>query len=137
MDYYYHELEDIKKDFYDTLHDYPLFQEDVDEIFEHDIKEVNDLLDKNDEFYLKKAIRKLKDLIDYIKETNKEIKKEYALFDKYAKEWENSYIDSISQEELTKINSEISKANELIKSHSLKDICEANKKMENVLKRIK
>ena len=77
MDYYYHEFEKLQEDFHEVMHDYPLFKEDIDKIYDVDIKEINELLEKNDEFYLKKAIRKLEDVIDYVKDTSTNIDKEY------------------------------------------------------------
>ena len=53
MDYYYHELEKLEKELHDVLHEYPLFKEMLDEIFDKDLKEIDELLEKNDEFYLK------------------------------------------------------------------------------------
>lgn len=137
MDYYYQEFENLQKDFHDALHDFPLFKETLDDIYEKDIKEINEYLDKNDEFYLKKAIDKLKDLIKYIKDTSTNIDKEYEKFDKLARIWEKSEIKTTDEKIIYKINDKIKKANELIKSHDLKDIKYANKIMEEILKDIK
>ena len=134
MDYYYKELEKLQEKFHEVMHNYPLFSEDIDEIEKKDIKEINELLDKNDEYYLKSAISKLKDLINYIKTTSESIKKEYDKFDKLAGTWEKVILSNIDDKELSKINNEVRKANELIRSHNLKDISEANKILERLIK---
>ncbi len=131
-DYYSKEFIKLQEEFHDVMHDYPLFHEDIEEIEEKRIKEINELLDKNDEFYFKKAIQKLKDLISYIKETSNNIKKQYDTFDKLASLWEKKELSEDA--DLTKINSRVKKANELIKSHRLKDLIEANIIMEDLLK---
>ena len=137
MDYYYHEFEELEKEFHEVMHDYPLFKEDIDRIYDVEIKEINEWLEKNDEFYLKKVNRKLKDLIEYIKNTSTSIDEEYQKFDKLASLWEKSTITSMDEKELDLLNEQINEANKLIKSHELKDIKEANKIMENVLKKAK
>lgn len=134
MDYYLQEFEKLQEDFHDTLHDYPLFQEMLDKIFDEDIEEIKDLLDKNDEYYLKEAIRKLERLIDYIKDTSENIKKEYDKFDTLAKKWKEKEFLNVTDKELDIINSKVKKANELIQSHDLSDIRNANKIMEELLK---
>ena len=113
MDYYYHKFEKLQDEFHQTMHDFPLFSEMIDKIYDKDIKEINDLLEKNDEYYLKKAIDKIDRLIDYVKDTSESIDREYDKFDK--------------------LNKRVNKANELIKSHDLDDIKEANKIMEKLL----
>lgn len=134
MDYYIKEFNDLQEEFHEVLHDYPLFSETIDDIYEKDIKEINELLEKNDEYYLKKAISKLKDIINYVKETSMSIKKEYSKFNKLANTWEKVRIVNVSDKELSIINHKVNKANELIGSHDLKDIIEANKIMESLLK---
>ena len=134
MDYYYQEFTKLQKDFHEVLHDYPLFSEMIDDIFEKDIKDINELLEKNDEFYLKKAIDKLKRLIDYIKNTSESIKKQYELFNKGARIWEKIELSDISEKELDNINSKVKKANDLIQSHDIKDLIEANKIMNELNK---
>lgn len=133
MDYYYHEFEKKQEEFEEILHQYPLFQEMLDDLYEHDIKEINEFLEKNDEFYLKKALSKLDDIIKYIKDTSMSIDKEYEKFDLYAKKWEQMNFDEFNQKELDKLNIKIEKANELIQSHDLKKIKEANKIMESLI----
>ncbi len=134
MDYYYKEFEKLQKEFHDVMHDYPLFKETIDDIEEKDIKELNELLEKHDEYYFKKAITKLKDLIIYIKETSTTIKTSYEKFDDLAKKWEKVRIVNVSEEELNDINRKVKKANEFIKSHNIKDLLEANKIMELLIK---
>ena len=133
MDYYYKEFEKLQKEFHDVMHDYPIFREDIDEE-EKKIKEINELLDKNDDFYFKKAIDKLKDLINYIKETSTNIQKQYDSFDKLVSVWNKIEITKASEKELKEINDQVKKANILIKSHNLKDLIEANKILETLIK---
>lgn len=137
MDYYYHEFLELQKDFEKCLKDFPLFHEMIDEIYDNEIKEINELLEKNDEYYLKKAISKLQDVIDYIKKTSTNIDYEYNKFDKLAGKWEKVRELSCDEKELERINNSIMKANNLIKSHNLKDIKEANLIIEKILKSVK
>lgn len=137
MDYYYHELEKLEKELHDVLHEYPLFKEMLDEIFDKDLKEIDELLEKNDEFYLKKAISKLRDLIQYIKRTSESIDDEYQKFDRLARIWEKENVLNVPKERLDQINDKIAHCNRLIGSHDLNDLKEANKLMEEVLKEIK
>ena len=135
MDYYYKEYEKLQKEFHEVMHDYPLFKETIDEIEEKNIKEINELLDKQDEFYFKKALDKLKDLITYIKDTSLSINKEYEKFDLQAREWEKIKLFNISEPELKEMNYQVKKANDLIKSHRLLDLKESNKILENLIKK--
>ncbi len=134
MNYYQEEFKKLEEEFHDTMHNYPLFQEQIDSIYDKDIKEINELLDKNDEFYLKKANSKLKDLIKYIKDTSESIDLEYKKFDKLAKIWDEKTIVTDDNDYLDKINSKVNEANVLIKSHELREIKEANKIMEDLIK---
>ena len=134
MDYYYKEFEKLQKEFHDVMHDYPLFKEMIDDIELKNIKEINELLEKNDDFYLKKAISKLKDLIEYVKNTSKTIQNEYDKFDRSASIWEKIELVGVSEKELNEINSKVKKANELIKSHKVKDLIESNRILETLIK---
>ena len=137
MEYYHQEFENLKEEFHEVMHDYPLFKETIDEIYDKDIKEINELLEKDDEYYLKKAISKLKDLIKYVKNTSENIDVEYQKFDSLAKTWEKLRIVNDDNFFLDKINNQVNKANELIKSHDLNEISEANKIMERLIKEVK
>ena len=116
------------------MHDYPLFLETIRDIEDKDIKNINELLEKNDEYYLKKAIIKLKDLINYVKDTSSSIQKEYAEFDKLAHIWEEITFTNIDDKKLKKMNEEVKKANQLIKEHDIKDLIMANKIMQDLIK---
>ncbi len=131
MDYYIKEFEELKKDFHEYLKKYPLFQEIIDDIFDIDIKEINELLEKNDLFYLKKAIGKMKDLIKYIKDTSLDIDKQYNKFNDLC-----NILDkiNITNQDIDKVNNNINKANILIKSHNVKDLHEANQILEKIIK---
>ena len=134
MDYYYKEFDKLNEELHEVMHDYPLFSEDIKELEEHEIKEINELLDKHDDFYFKKAIDKLKDLISYIKDISENIQKEYHTFDKLANVWEKVIIKDVTKEELDAINDEVKRANALIASHDIKNLREANKIMETLIK---
>ncbi len=134
MDYYYKEFQKLQEEFHDVMHEYPLFKETIEDIEEKDIKELNELLEKHDEYYLKQAISKLKDLISFIKNTSTTIQKEYQKFDELVKVWDSIRIVNVSENKLSEINIKVKKANELIKSHYLKDIIEANKILEKLIK---
>lgn len=136
MDYYLKEQEKLQEELHDVMHHYPLFSEMIDEIFEKDIRDINELLEKNDEYYLKEANKKLSNLIDYIKTTSTKISKEYSKFDDNAKKWEKVVIKNMDNDELEKINAKINEANELITHHDLSDIEMANKIMEKILRDI-
>ena len=131
MDYYIKEFEELKKDFREYLKKYPLFQEMIDDIFDIDIKEINELLEKNDLFYLKKAINKMKDLNNYIKDTSLDIDKQYNKFNELC-----NILDkiNITNQDIDKANQMINKANNLIKSHNIKDLHEANQILEKIIK---
>ncbi len=137
MEYYHQEFENLQEEFHEVMHDYPLFKETVDEIYDKNIKEIDELLEKDDEFYLKKAISKLKALIKYIKDTSTDIDMEYEKFDTLAKSWDKIRIVNDDNEFLERINAKVIKANTLIKSHDLKEIKEANKIMEELIKEVK
>lgn len=136
MDYYINELNKKEELFHDIMHEYPLFPEMIDDIFDKDIKEINDLLEKNDEYYLKEAIKKLDYLIDYIKKNSETIQKEYDKFDSLAKKWSTITLYDMTDAKLDIINGQIKKANELIKSHNIKDIREANQIMEELIREV-
>ena len=134
MDYYIKEFDKLQEEFHEVMHNYPLFNEDIKKIQDKDIKELNELLSRNDEYYFKKAISKLKDLIYYVKDTSTKIKNEYSKFDKLAKEWDTIRLINVSESELASINDKVRKANELIKKHDLNSLIEANKIMERLIK---
>lgn len=134
MDYYYKEFQKLQEEFHEVMHDYPLFEETIKDIEEKDIKEINELLEKNDEYYLKQAIRKLSDLIDFIKNTSTSIKEEYQKFDKLASIWEKIKITNVTDKELDIINDKVKEANQLINSHKLKDLKEANQILQRLIK---
>ena len=131
MDYYIKEFNELEKDFEETLKKYPLFQEMIDDIFDIDIKEINELLEKNDLFYLKKAISKMKDLIKFIKDTSLDIDKQYNKFNDLCKKLDKI---NIKNQDIDKVNNNINKANNLIKSHNVKDLYEANIILEKIIK---
>ena len=136
MNYYHEEFEKLQEEFHDVMHNYPLFKEMIDSLYDNDIKEINDLLNKNDEYYLKEAISKLKDVINYVKDTNQKIEKEYREFDKLAGEWDKIKIATDDSDYIKYINDKVNKANILIKSHEIKEIEEANKIMEEMIKEV-
>ena len=132
MDYYYKEFEELIKDFKEYLKKYPLFSEMIDDIFEIDIKEINELLEKNDLFYLKKAISKMKDLNKYIKDTSEDIDKQYEKYNDLCNKLNKIKINH--NQDLDKINNNITKANNLIKRNKIEELYEANKILEKIMK---
>ena len=134
MDYYYNEFSKLKEEFHEVMHNYPVFSETIQDIEDKDIKEINELLDKNDEFYLKQAIKKIKHLIEYVKNTSEGIKKEYDTFDRLAVDWDKLELGSVTDKELRDINYKVREANELIKSHNLDDLRRANSIMRELIK---
>lgn len=133
MDYYHDKFSKLTEEFHEVMHDYPLFLETIRDIEEKDIKEINELLEKNDEFYLKRAISKLEDLIKFIKDTSEGIDNEYKTFDKLARIWEKLVLQDVSDKELRDINDKVREANSLIKSHDIKDLRNANSIMEKLI----
>lgn len=131
MDYYIKEFEELKKDFEEYLKKYPLFSEMINDIFDKDIKEINELLEKNDLFYLKKAISKMKDLNKFIKDTSLDIDKQYEIFNDLCNNLDKI---NIKNQDVDKVNQMINKANTLIKSHDIKNLHEANKILEKIIK---
>ena len=107
MNYYHEEFEKLQEEFHDVMHN-----------------------------YLKEAISKLKDVINYVKDTNQKIEKEYREFDKLAGEWDKIKIATDDSDYIKYINDKVNKANILIKSHEIKDIEEANKIMEEMIKEV-
>ena len=132
MDYYYKEFDELSKDFHEYLKKYPIFSEMIDDIFDKDIKEINELLEKNDLFYLKKAINKMKDLNNYIKDTSIDIDKQYNTFNDLCHKLNKIKINN--NQDINKINDNIKKANNLIKSHDINDLHEANNILEKIIK---
>ena len=134
---YYKDFEKLQERFHEYMHEYPLFQEMIDKIYDRDIEEIHELLEKNDEYYLKKAISKLDNLNDYIKETSEEIDKQYKKYDSYAREWNDIGPLNINEDVLNDLNSRLKKANKLINCHNLEDIKEANRIMHSLIKEAK
>ena len=137
MSYYEEEFEKLQEEFHEVIEHFPLFSEMIDEIYDKKIPVINEWLEKNDEYYLKKAISELKSLISYVKDMSTKISKEYDLFDEMAKTWEKTKLSNVSDDELKKINQDIDKANRLIVEHNLDSIMEANKIMRELLKKVK
>ena len=133
MDYYYQEFSKLQEEFHEVMHDYPLFLETIKDIEEKDIKEINELLEKNEEYYLKKAIDKLERLIKFVKDTSENIQKEYDTFDRLAHTWEKIELVGVNDKELNNINSKVKEANSLISKHSIDDLKSANSIMRELI----
>ena len=84
-----------------------------------------------------KAIKKLENVNDYIKNTSLEIEKLYNEYDKYARIWNELSPLNVSNDILDVMNEKIKKANELIKKTNIKDIKEANKIIASLIKEAK
>lgn len=123
MEKLFEELSKLEEKFKDTVEHYPLLHSQVDYVFDKKVPEIEELIDKNDEFYLKKAIRELDNLIDYIKEENSEIKKLYENFEKLSKTWDRMKLKVGTPKELIEeANDNLHKANDLINSQEKKDV---------------
>ena len=130
-------VDELEDKIHENLHDYPLFKEILDDIYDKRFPEIEKLLIKNEEFYIREAIKKLNKLNDYIVNTSKEIDKQYKLFDKQAIEWNKYiYIDA-DQSIIDDMNDKSKKANKLINSHKLEDLIEANKIMKDLIYKAK
>ena len=130
-------IEELQDKLHENLHDYPLFQEILDDIYDKRIPEIEKLLYKNEEFYYREAINKLIKLNDYIKETSKDIDKQFKLFDKQATEWNKYNYINAEQYIVDMMNEKSHKANRLIKSHKVSDLHEANKIMHELIEKAK
>ena len=133
MDYYSKEFSKLQEEFHEVMHDYPLFSETIRDIEEKDIKEINELLEKNNEYYLKRAIDKLERLIKFIKDTSESIQKEYDTFDRLAHIWEKMELVGVNDKELNDINNQVKEANLLISNHSICDLKRANSIMRELI----
>lgn len=138
MEELWQEFEKLQEEFHETIENYPLLEGDIDEIFDNDIKEIEELLDKNDEYYLKKAITKLKDLIDYIKDLSYKTDCAFKKYNQLAERWNSTEIkNKIDNQLLSKINSDILKSNELIQSKQFEDVNKAVQLFQDALKKLK
>lgn len=132
------EFNKLQEDFHETIEEYPILEEDFDKIFDDDIKEIEELVDKNDEYYLKKACSKLLDIIKKIKEMSQDIKDIFDKYDSLTKKWNEIEIDaSIDPMLLDKVNKQVKKSNQLITSKNYKDVKEAYKLLSESIKELK
>ena len=130
-------VEELEEKIHESLHEYPLFQETLDEIYEKRFPEIEKLLIKNEEFYIREAIKKLNKLNEYIVNTSKEIDKQYKLFDKQCIEWNKYVYINADKDIVSSMNEKSHKANKLINSHKLEDLVEANKIMHDLINKAK
>ena len=128
----------LQEEFHETIEKFPILEDDFNDIFDNDIKEIEKLLDKNDEYYLKKANSKLEDLIKEIKEMNKNLKNIFDKYDALTKIWNDIEIKKeISSNTLDRINNQVKKSNELIVKKNFKDIKEAYKLLSKSVEELK
>lgn len=138
MDNLIKDFNKLQEEFHETIENYPILEDDFNNIFDNDIKEIEELLDKNDEYYLKKANSKLEDLIKNIKEMSEDIKDIFDKYDSLTKIWNSLIIKKeISERTLDKINKQVSKSNELITRKNYKDVKEAYKLLNISVKELK
>jgi len=130
-------VEELQDMIHENLHEYPLFQEMLDEIYNKKFPEIEKLLIKNEEFYIREAIKKLDKLNEYIVNTSKEIEKQYQIFDKQALEWNKYTYINADQDIVDRMNEQSKKANNLINSHKLEDLREANSIMKDLIYKAK
>ena len=138
MDNLIKEFNQLQEEFHETIENYPILEDDFNNIFDRDIKEIEELIDKNDEYYLKKANSKLEDLIVYVKEMSEDIKDIFNKYDSLTKIWNNLEVKKeISQSILDNINKQVKLSNELIIRKNYSDIKEAYKLLNKSVKELK
>jgi len=138
MDSFVDEFNKLQEEFHETIENYPILEDDFSEIYDNDIKEIEELIDRNDEYYLKKAISKLEDLIKKIKEMSKDIEKLFDKYDLLTKTWNDLEIKrEINQTLLDKINNQVKKSHELIIKKNFKDVNEAYKLLSRAIEELK
>ena len=130
-------INELEKKIHENLHDYPLFKEILDDIYDNRIPEIDKLLIKNEEFYYREAIKKLINLNDYIVETSKDIDKQFKLYDKQATEWNKYVYINADRSIVEDMNEKSKEANRLINSHKVSDLHEANKIMHELINKAK
>ena len=130
-------INELEKKIHENLHDYPLFKEILDDIYDKRIPEIDKLLIKNEEFYYREAIKKLINLNDYIVETSKDIDKQFKLYDKQATEWNKYVYINADRSIVEDMNEKSKEANRLINSHKVSDLHEANKIMHELINKAK
>lgn len=131
---YYNEINNLIEEMYETLKKYPITKENIDKIFEDDLVDIQKLIDTNDEYYLKKAITKLKDLIENIKEINYYTEKYYNELDSLINKWKKIKLN-VSKEEIDIINKNIKKCNELLDTGEINDVIEIIKILNKLIKK--
>ena len=127
----------LQEEFHETIENYPILEDDFNNIYDNDIKEIEELLDYNDEYYLKKAISKLEDLIKEIKVMSANIKMIFDKYDVLTKIWNEMEIKKeINSKTLDKINNQVKKSHELIMKKNYDDVNSAynllNKSIEEL-----
>lgn len=128
----------LQEEFHETIENYPILEEDFNNIFDKEIKEIEELLDKNDEYYLKKAISKLEDLIKNIKDMSNDIKNIFNKYDSLTKVWNSMKITKeISSTLLDKINNQVKKSHDLINNKNYQDVKEAYKLLNKAIEELK
>ena len=138
MDSLINDFNKLQEEFHETIENYPILEEDFNKIFDNDIKEIEELIDRDDEYYLKKAISKLEDLIKEIKVMSKDIKSIFDKYDSLTKTWNELEIKrEISQTLLDKINNQVKKSHELITKKNFKDVKEAYKLLNKSIEELK
>lgn len=127
----------LQEEFHETIENYPILEDDFNNIYDNDIKEIEELLDYNDEYYLKKAISKLEDLIKEIKVMSVNTKMIFDKYDVLTKIWNEMEIKKeINSKTLDKINNQVKKSHELIMKKNYDDVNNAynllNKSIEEL-----
>ena len=132
------EFEKKQEEFHEVIEKHPLLIDDLNKIFDEDIEEIGKLLDKDDEYYLKKAIKNLTYLIEDVKEISTKTKKAFKRYEELTKIWGSIEInDKITEKTLNKLNDNVAMANELITGTNLKSAEEAVIIFEKTIKELK
>ena len=137
MDYYHQKFHDLQEEFQEVMEKYPLFQEDIDKINNYDIKEIDELLKREGDYYFKRALDKLEDLIKDIKDKSTHITKVYKEYEELVEEWQKIDGYEIDESSLLDINKKVEQSGDLINRPSIKDIDKAIVLINEAIKELK
>lgn len=136
-DDYYKIISDKQKELDDAFDNYPVFNEKLKSIEKYELKTINEYVNQDDTYSLKKAINLIDDLIKDIISTSLGIDECYKEYDSLSREWSKINELDTSQEEVDKINEKLHECNELIQSHELDDLKDACSGLRSLIKEAK
>lgn len=127
----------LQEEFHETMENNPILNDDFDYIMNILIAEIEELIAKNDEYYLKKANDKLEDIIKNVKEMSLDIKKIFIKYDKDSSKWNKIEIrDNVPKKVLEHLNEKVMEANRLITAKNYHDVKEASILLDKALKEL-